>query len=87
MESNKKTIAMGKIFSKDIGPIGEKIEKAAGCLPEGWCINICVENGAAWVEIQDPEGIAAVIDVADMGLPEQIEEGMREIEICVSDAE
>ena len=25
-------------------------------LPEGWMINVCMENGAGWVELHDPDG-------------------------------
>ncbi len=32
------------------------IEKAAGELPEGWVINICVERDAGWVSLEDENG-------------------------------
>lgn len=51
--------------------------KVCGELPEGWVINLCMENGAAWVEAIKPTGYTIEIDRADLSLVEQIGEAMR----------
>lgn len=35
---------------------GEAINKAAECLPEGYQLKICIEQGAAWIELLRPDG-------------------------------
>jgi len=35
----------------------EAINKAAEELPEGWMISVYVERGAAWVILEDEEGL------------------------------
>lgn len=51
--------------------------KVCGELPEGWVINLCMENGAAWVEAIKPSGYTIDIDRGDLSLVEQIDEAMR----------
>lgn len=51
--------------------------KVCGELPGGWVINLCMENGAAWVEAIKPSGYTIDIDRADLSLVEQIGEAMR----------
>jgi hypothetical protein len=40
----------------------QRIEDAAGILPEGWSITIEVENGAASIVVHRPDGTVAHID-------------------------
>lgn len=51
--------------------------KVCGELPEGWVINLCMENGAAWVEAIKPSGYTIDIDRGDLSLVEQIDEALR----------
>lgn len=37
-------------------PLNEAIQRAAGELPNGWEIRLCVERDAGWVELYDPDG-------------------------------
>lgn len=37
-------------------PLYEAIQRAAGELPEGWEIRLCVEHHAGWVELIGPDG-------------------------------
>jgi hypothetical protein len=39
-----------------IAELGAAVEYAAATLPEGYIVVIQVENGAGWVELQNPEG-------------------------------
>jgi len=54
----------------------QAIDNAARDLPDGYSINLGVENGAAWVELVRPEskesGLGEDIDGADRTLVEQI---------------
>jgi hypothetical protein len=52
--------------------------EVCGELPEGgWVINLCMENGAAWVEAIKPSGYTIDIDRSDISLAEQIGEAVR----------
>jgi hypothetical protein len=51
--------------------------KVCGELPECWVINLCMENGAAWVEAIKPSGYTIDIDRGDLSLVEQIDEALR----------
>jgi hypothetical protein len=51
--------------------------KVCGELPEGWVINLCMENGAAWVEAIKPSGYTIDIDRGDLSLAEQVGEALR----------
>lgn len=37
-------------------PLHDAIQRAAGELPEGWEIRLCVEHHAGWVELIGPDG-------------------------------
>lgn len=37
-------------------PLHDAIQRAAGDLPEGWEIRLCVEHHAGWVELIGPDG-------------------------------
>lgn len=37
-------------------PLHDAIQRAAGELPNGWEIRLCVERDAGWVELYDPDG-------------------------------
>lgn len=56
--------------------LDEAVELAAKDLPDGYIINLGMENGAAWVELIRPDskefGFADDIDGADRTLAEQI---------------
>lgn len=38
-------------------PLYEAVERACGELPEGWSIQLCMENGAGWIELYDDCGV------------------------------
>lgn len=59
------------------GEVQAVANMVCGELPEGWVINLCMENGAAWVEAIKPTGYTIDIDRADLSLVEQIGEAMR----------
>lgn len=50
--------------------------KGCGELPQGWVINMCMENGAAWVEVINPSGYTIDIDRAGLSLTEQVSEAL-----------
>ncbi len=50
--------------------------KICGEAPEGWVINLCMENGAAWVEAIKPSGFTIDIDGGDQTLAEQLNEAL-----------
>tara|TARA_R100000655_G_scaffold110133_1_gene168095 strand:- start:12631 stop:13074 length:444 start_codon:yes stop_codon:yes gene_type:complete len=52
--------------------------KVCGDLPDGWEINLCMENGSGWVEAIKPSGYTIEIDGGDLSLVEQINEAMRQ---------
>jgi len=56
--------------------LNEAVELAAKDLPDGYIINLGMENGAAWVELIRPDskefGFADNVDGADRTLAEQI---------------
>ncbi|HAQ86552.1 MAG TPA: hypothetical protein DCR78_08930 [Pseudomonas sp.] len=37
-------------------PLHEALQRAAGELPKGWEIRLCVEHHAGWVELIGPDG-------------------------------
>jgi hypothetical protein len=46
-------------------------------LPEGWEMKLCMENGAAWVELYNKgEIVADLEDTADKTLEEQINDAI-----------
>lgn len=57
------------------------IEKLADAtckhLPNGYDVSLCMENGAAWVELHNEEGIKLNLpDSADKGLVEQVNDAI-----------
>lgn len=49
------------------------IQEAAGNLPEGWIIELCVERGAGWVELYDADGDRHELDeLPDASLAEEV---------------
>jgi len=52
----------------------QAIDDAACDLPDGYSINLGVENGAAWVSLKRPDGQTEDIDSADMTLSEQVKQ-------------
>ena len=53
----------------------ENINRAAHELPEGWIIEIGVENGAGWVNLNTPDGNS--VDVSGAGtITEQVSEAI-----------
>jgi hypothetical protein len=51
------------------------INKAAGSLPEGWIIELCVEKGAGWVDLYY-QGEKHDFDTTDMSLSRQVSEAL-----------
>ena len=47
--------AMKKVLDRQV-PLHDAIQRAAGDLPEGWEIRLCVEHHAGWVELIGPDG-------------------------------
>jgi len=56
--------------------LDEEIEMAARDLPEGWIVEVYVENGAAWVRL-DHDGEGIDVDCSDMTLAQQVEACVR----------
>lgn len=53
----------------------QNIQRAAIDLPEGWTIQISVENHSGWVDLQTPDGNS--VDVSgDRNLAEQVSEAI-----------
>ena len=47
-------------------------------LPEGWELRLCMERGAAWVTLHDPEGERLQLpDAADKCLERQVADALR----------
>lgn len=42
--------------------IENELERLAGALPEGYEVQICVENGSAWLQVVTPSGETFPID-------------------------
>lgn len=42
---------------ESVPPLYAAVEEAAGALPDGWEIRLCVEQGAGTVELFDPDGV------------------------------
>ncbi|MFG3451205.1 hypothetical protein [Stutzerimonas stutzeri] len=47
--------ALKKALDRQV-PLHDAIQRAAGDLPEGWEIRLCVEHHAGWVELIGPDG-------------------------------
>ena len=46
-------------------------------LPEGWQLDLCMERGAAWVQLSNPDGDGVSLpDAADKSLEEQINDAI-----------
>jgi hypothetical protein len=58
------------------GKMEEIINKICGQLPEGFMINLGMENGAAWVELIQPSGMTIDIDGGDSTITEQLNEAL-----------
>lgn len=54
----------------------ETVNKICGALPEGWVINLCMENGSAWVECFNPDGSIQQLPETDQGLEEQLNDAL-----------
>lgn len=70
-------------LEKDLnGALAESVQavanKVCGDLPDGWEINLCMENGAAWVEAIKPSGYTIDIDGGDLSLVEQINDALEQ---------
>ena len=61
-----------RLFIFKEGKVEEVINKICGQLPEGFMINLCMENGAAWVELITPSGITKDIDGGCQTIIEQL---------------
>lgn len=61
------------------GPIPAQTVANKVCehLPEGYVLNLAMENGAAWVELIDADGnCVALPDAADKSIDEQINDAL-----------
>jgi hypothetical protein len=57
----------------------DSIQNAAGQLPEGWIIDLCVERGAGWVELYDPDGDRHELgEMPDASLAEEVDAAVAE---------
>ena len=59
--------------------MNEIIDKICGRLPEGWEIQLCMENGAAWVKLFSQNGKGGedmFIDGGGQTLEEQLNEAL-----------
>ena len=54
----------------------EVINKICGQLPDGFMINLCMENGAAWVELITPSSITKDIDGGGQTIIEQLNDAL-----------
>lgn len=53
--------------------LANAINAAARDLPDGWLIELCVERGAGWVELYNPDGDRHELeDAPDLTLGEQV---------------
>ncbi len=51
-------------------------KEAAEHLPVGWIVKLCVENGAAWVELLSPDDEEIDVDTADLTLTAVIQKAI-----------
>ena len=61
--------------------MGEIINKICGHLPEGWEIQLCMENGAAWVRVFEQKGGGE--DICIEGGGQSLEEQLNEA-LCIA---
>ena len=66
-------------LAKKHGGIPEEMNNACRDLPEGYIVCLKMENGAAWVELETPDGIQNVPDCDDLG--EWIKEATLQAEV------
>lgn len=46
-------------------------------LPEGWQLDLCMERGAAWVQLSNPDGDGVSLpDAADKSLEQQVNDAL-----------
>lgn len=56
---------------------GVVVNEVCGQLPLGWELQLCMERGAAWVELVNPEGDRVELpDAADQSIEAQIREAL-----------
>lgn len=59
--------------------LANAINNAARDLPAGWLIELCVERGAGWVELYNPDGDRHELEeLADSSLGEQVTAAINE---------
>jgi hypothetical protein len=57
----------------------ESLQNAAGQLPEGWIVELCVERGAGWVDLYDPDGDRHELkEMPDASLAEEVDAAVEE---------
>ena len=57
--------------------VDQAIEESAGALPDGYVIEVNVENGSAWVNMYGPNGSDIELpECVDCTLAEQVQEAM-----------
>lgn len=58
-------------------PLQEVANVMARHLPDGWEVSLCMERGAAWVTLHNPEGDAVSLpDAADKSLTHQLSDAL-----------
>lgn len=63
--------------SDDKIPLQDVANVLARYLPEGWEVRLCVESGAAWVTLHNPEGDGIELpDAADKSLTHQLSDAL-----------
>lgn len=59
-------------------PLEDVANLLARFLPFGWAIVLCMEQGAAWVTLHNPDGAEVDLpDSADKGLMQQLNDALR----------
>ena len=54
----------------------DAIDQVCKDLPEGWLITLGMERGAAWVNVNDPDGCDIKLDSTDESLIDQLISGL-----------
>jgi hypothetical protein len=68
--------------------INQALQDAAANLPVGWELQVCVEKGAAWIHLYDPDGESVNFDSSpDRTLAEQIQDAICEAGTRAGDAD
>lgn len=53
------------------------VEYAAEHLPDGWCVEIYVESGSAWIRLEDEDGEGRQVETSDLSLADSVVRAVR----------